>query len=728
MSTLAPTASSGKVQPKWHVPQGKPSDLKLLNSLTRTKEVFRPANDGKQVVWYSCGPTVYDASHMGHARSYITFDILRRIMMNYFGYDVLMVMNITDVDDKIIYRSRTNYLLKKYEAELGTRAKADTVSEMLDSVSNYQSKIAELPLEDPKRKMMEKVYNAIEGVTSKAEYSAAELFTVCRTPMESWLDTRFGKDITDHAIFAETSQYWEREFHNDMNNLGVLAPHVLTRVTEYLPEIVEYVKQIISNGYGYESNGSVYFDSAKWRADRGYLAKLKPESVGDLDALAEGEGQLSSSDSKEKKNQVDFALWKASKPGEPEWESPWGKGRPGWHIECSCMADAICDGVLDIHSGGEDLCFPHHDNEILQAEAHADSKQWVNYFLHTGHLSIEGCKMSKSLKNFISIKEALKKNTARQLRLHFLSHTWHAGLDYSESAMSEAVTTERTFKDFFLLVKYHKSSLGEGPESFTKYTASELILQKQLEKCQDTVHKALSDNFDTPTVMKALKSVVSDTYSYLSSNKCPNVRLLIQVAVYVTDILRVFGVVESEDKIGFQSEGSTVSSDDVILPFVKTLSEFRDEMRSSARELKATPILQCCDRLRDDVLPELGIRLEDREIGEPAVFKIDDKDTLLKEKKLRIEEKERKEKEKKEKAEARDKLAREKLEKGKMSPKEMFLSQTDKFSAWDELGMPTLDVKGEKVAASQLKKLKKLQQVQEKLHTQYLQSISDLEI
>jgi len=245
--------------------------------------------------------------------------------------------------------------------------------------------------------------------------------------------------------------------------------------------------------------------------------------------------------------------------------------------------------------------------------------------------------MSKSLKNFITIKDALKKNTGRQLRIHFLSHSWHGGLDYSESAMSEAVTTEKYFNDFFLLVKYHKSSLGEGISSFTKLTPLELKLYQQLQECQMIVHNALADSFDTPTAMRALKSVVSDSYTYLSAQKdAPNVRLLIQVAVYITKILSVFGVAGSQDSIGFASAGEgSVSTDEVALPFVKALSEFRDEVRGSARALKAFDILQKCDNLRDNVLPELGVRLEDRELNDPAVFKIDDKETLLREKKTK---------------------------------------------------------------------------------------------
>jgi cysteinyl-tRNA synthetase len=166
------------------------------------------------------------------------------------------------------------------------------------------------------------------------------------------------------------------------------------------------------NFYSYESNGSVYFDTIKFdQTDNHYYCKLLPEAFGDSKALAEGEGELA--DAQEKQNATDFALWKKSKPGEPSWDSPWGKGRPGWHIECSAMSASIFGSNIDIHSGGQDLKFPHHDNEIAQSEAAFGNDNWCHFFLHSGHLHIQGCKMSKSLKNFITIKQALETYTSR---------------------------------------------------------------------------------------------------------------------------------------------------------------------------------------------------------------------------------------------------------------------------------------------------------------------------
>ena len=293
--------------------------LKVNNSLCNEKVEFVTKNGDRTLNWYMCGPTVYDSAHLGHARTYLTFDILRRILSSYFNYDVNLCMNITDIDDKIIKRS------------------------------NEQN---------------------IE--------------------------------------FSKFAKMWEDDFFKDMRNLNVLYPNHITRVSEYIPEIIDFIKVIMDKGYAYENKGSVYFDIDAYKKGGHMYAKLVPQDkVQNIEELEEAEGALSKDTINDKKNKGDFALWKASKPGEPFWASPWGNGRPGWHIECSVMCSSVFGTSLDIHSGGIDLRFPHHDNEIAQTEAHDESKQWINYFLHTGHLKIEGLKMSKSLKNFKKISEAL---------------------------------------------------------------------------------------------------------------------------------------------------------------------------------------------------------------------------------------------------------------------------------------------------------------------------------
>uniref|UniRef100_A0A183JL33 cysteine--tRNA ligase n=1 Tax=Schistosoma curassoni TaxID=6186 RepID=A0A183JL33_9TREM len=264
-----------------------------------------------------------------------------------------------------------------------------------------------------------------------------------RDAIADTLDSAYGASISDHQIFEVLARHFEKEYLVDMESLNIIPPSVLVRVTEYIDAIIKYVKQIIDNGFAYVApSGSVYFDTNRFASSpMHFYAKLVPTAYGDTNQLESGEGELCITG--EKKSPNDFALWKASKPGEPFWSSPWGKGRPGWHIECSVMASDILGGTLDIHSGGVDLKFPHHDNELAQSEAYFGHSHWVNYFLHSGHLTISGCKMSKSLKNFITIRDALKTHSSRQIRLIFLLHSWRDTMDYSVDTLAEAVGFEK---------------------------------------------------------------------------------------------------------------------------------------------------------------------------------------------------------------------------------------------------------------------------------------------
>ncbi|KAM5316950.1 cysteine--tRNA ligase, cytoplasmic [Glossophaga mutica] len=732
-----------RAQPAWSPPAGsEPCKLRLYNSLTRSKDVFVPQN-GRRVTWYCCGPTVYDASHMGHARSYISFDILRRVLRDYFQFDVFYCMNITDIDDKIIRRARQNHLFERYREERPHAARL--LEDVRAALQRFSVRLSETTDPD-KRQMLERTLQAVRlavepleramqtGLAAEDVDSRAQvLLEAARDVLSDWLDSEHGSEVTDNSIFSELPRFWEGEFHRDMQALNVLPPDALTRVSEYVPEIVSFVQRIVDNGYGYVSNGSVYFDTVKFASSEGHsYGKLVPEAVGDQKALHEGEGDLSVSAERlsEKRSPNDFALWKASKPGEPSWPCPWGKGRPGWHIECSAMAGTLLGASMDIHGGGFDLRFPHHDNELAQSEAYFENDCWVRYFLHTGHLTIAGCKMSKSLKNFVTIKDALQKHSARQLRLAFLMHAWKDTLDYSGNTMESALQYERFMNEFFLNVKDILRAPVDIAGQFEKWEEEEAELNESFRGRKAAVHEALCDNVDTRTALEEMRALVGQCNQYVAARKAarrrPNRALLESIALYLTHMLKVFGAIEGESPLGFPvgGPGSGLNLESTVMPYLQALSEFREGVRKIARDKKVPEVLQLSDALRDDVLPELGVRLEDHE-GLPTVVKLVDRETLLRERdeKRRVEEERRKKKE--EAARKKQEQEAAKLAKMRIPPSELFLSERDKYSRFDENGLPTHDADGKELSKGQAKKLRKLLEAQEKLHMEYLQMVQN---
>jgi cysteinyl-tRNA synthetase len=582
---------------------------------------------------------VYAPSHMGHARTYLGFDILRRIM-TYFRYNVTLIMNITDLDDKIIERS------------------------------------------------------AEQGI---------------------------------HHL--ELSQRYESEFFKDMADLGVQVPSCVTRVTEYMDDIVAYIQRIIDKKLAYESNGSVYFHVTAFESVQPYC-KLAPEQIHNAALLAEGEGKLTQDFVGDKKSPRDFALWKKSKPGEPTWDSPWGHGRPGWHIECSVMASDVLYRLtgspnMDVHSGGVDLKFPHHDNEMAQAEAESGSKQWVNYFVHSGHLHIKGLKMSKSLKNFITIQQALEINSARQIRMLFLLHRYNASMDYGDNTMCRAVQHEKVFVEFFHNAKAClRSHPLSGPQ---KWDAATVTLQQKLSEAQMQVDDALKDDFDTPNAIACLVDLVKSTNQYMEqTSSSGNVvgTVVHNVASYITRMFHVFGLITTSDGIGFGGgdAGASSSAEQVLTPVLDAVMSFRSNVRESARKQGASDVLRECDDFRDRQLPPLGIRLEDKSDG--SVWKLADPAELLLEMQQKQAEAERKaeEKARREAEEAK------KADQAKLSPDEYMkqLAVDDGtallYSTFGDDGMPTHDHAGEPLNKTQIKKAAKLFKAQQSKYEKYVKS------
>lgn len=738
-------------QPDWFKPTGKGdgAQLKVYNSLTRSNTEFIPM-DGKRVTWYSCGPTVYDASHMGHARNYVTTDINRRLLRDYFGYNVFFVQNVTDIDDKIIVRARQGYLFEQFKKD-NTKVDSDLVEYMKRATLDYANNTIKAGVEsiDQLKTWLDDVNMAEEGqkdakfpmhVTAikgaltavEGEIGAVpleEMLSLSKTVLLYNLDKERGASVTDHAIFRDLSAYWEHDFDKDMESLNVVPPTVTTRVSEYVPEIVQFVQKVIENGFAYNAeDGSVYFDTVAFEKDPNHFyAKLQPWNRGQEDLIEEGEGSLSTN-TQGKRSRNDFALWKASKPGEPYWESPWGNGRPGWHIECSVMASEVIGSQMDIHSGGIDLAFPHHDNELAQSEACHGCKQWVNYFMHAGHLHIEGQKMSKSLKNFITIREALERYSARQLRLAFAMQQWNNPFDF-KSSLSEVKAFESLVSNFFsvvrALLREERVQKDEGKNISKKVAAAEMELYDTLSETQKTVHEQLCDNLSVPQTLVTISELVQKANAYIVAKKSDvKVEVVAEVSRWITKYFGILGFRINNDGVGWLAEDGegSGSTEEVVMPYLNVLSRFRDEVRNGAiNKAPYEDFLAATDRLRSFDLLELGVSLDDRTDGQGALVKFLDsreKNELIEQR----DERARRDADKAAKREAAAKLEeqrkQEKLQKAKIPPGELF--KTDEFTAWDENGIPTADKEGEPLSKSMKKKLQKQYDAQKKLHEQYL--------
>lgn len=461
--------------------------IQIFNSLTKRKEEFQPQHP-PVVKMYTCGVTVYDQCHIGHARSLYVFDVIRKYLQ-FRGYKVEFVRNITDVDDKIINK-------------------------------------------------------------------ANEL-------------KRSSQEVSEEQI---------RLYYEDMQALGVSKADLEPKATDNIPGMITHIQGLIANGHAYAvKSGDVYFNVRSFAT----YGKLSGQSI---DKMMEAVRIEKDSD---KKDPLDFALWKASKAGEPSWDSPWGAGRPGWHIECSCMSmKHLNTQTLDIHAGGRDLIFPHHENELAQSEA-LTNKTFAKYWIHHGLLTINAQKMSKSLGNFITIKDALKKYSADEIKMFFLFSHYSSAIDFTEEKMVEA-----------------KKALAKFDVLFWK--ASQLLDSQDVEAFQaDFITKgkeeftaAMDDDFNTPKALAAMFNLIGDTNKYIDEKS--------QDSHYLGVIYHAVDVLEnlSRQILGlFLKEQSNELTDEL-----KMILQQRIDARASKNFKRS-------DELRD-LLKSKGVAVEDTKAGQ----------------------------------------------------------------------------------------------------------------
>lgn len=406
-------------------------ELQLYNTMGRRKQIFRPRQDqGQNISMYVCGVTVYDWAHIGHARVYISFDILHRYL-RHLGYHVQYVRNFTDIDDKIIARAKQSD-------------------------------------EDP--------------------LSLSRRFIV--------------------------------EFHKDMDALCCLPPTLEPKATDHVTDMVATIEQIMSNGHGYDVDGDVFFDVASLP---GY-GRLSGRAQEDNRA-----GERVAMDSR-KRNPSDFALWKSAKPGEPTWDSPWGPGRPGWHIECSAMIRRLMGPVIDIHGGGFDLIFPHHENEIAQSQACScdhDRQQmgnngtdFVRFWLHNGFVNVDSEKMSKSLGNFFTIRDVTAQYHPLVLRWFLLNTQYRQAINYSQSALDEA--TERLYYVYQTMLDTSRALTAAGSDGQHATQEAARHLQNgegEVSGVMRRVQLGMCDDLNTPQALSALSAPLKAMNDLLSTKK-----------------------------------------------------------------------------------------------------------------------------------------------------------------------------------------------------------------
>ncbi len=492
-------------------------NLRIYNTLTKTKEDFKPLKEGK-VGMYVCGVTVYDLCHIGHARSAIVFDVIFKYL-KYRGYDVTYVKNFTDVDDKIIKKANTEKLS-------------------------------------------------------------------CQ----------------------EVSERYIAEFKKDMKVLGIEPPTLEPKATEHIAEMIRTIERLVENGYAYNVGGDVFFSVGKFQ---GY-GKLSGRTLDEMHAGARVEVD------NRKENPLDFALWKTSKHGEPSWDSPWGEGRPGWHIECSSMSQRYLGETFDIHGGGKDLIFPHHENEIAQSEG-ATGEPFVRYWIHNGFVNIEREKMSKSLGNFFTIQEVLEKYQPEVIRLFLLSNHYRSPIDFSEKNIEEAKKgldrIYTTLKNIGELIK--NSNAGKNP-SWGNPNEIEQKTYERLSGLPARFEEAMDDDFNTALAIGHVYDSVRALNRYIGStggfDGSPNSTYLLKYGrEMLENVGSVLGLFNTDPEDYFEKQTlKRISELDIDEEEVGRLIEERTKARTEKNWALA-------DDIRNR-LGEKGVILEDGPDG--TVWKI----------------------------------------------------------------------------------------------------------
>ncbi|OEF97959.1 cysteine--tRNA ligase [Desulfuribacillus alkaliarsenatis] len=457
--------------------------INVYNTLTKKKEPLKTMEPGK-VKMYVCGPTVYNYIHIGNARAFTMFDVVRSYL-EYRGYEVIYVQNFTDVDDKLINKAKEE----------------NTTVEQL---------------------------------------------------AEKYID----------AYFA------------DADALGIKRANVHPRVMEHISEIISFVEQLIEKGYAYERDGDVYFDTVSYE-DYGKLSKQELE---DLQSGARIEIDP------RKKNPLDFALWKSTKDTEIAWDSPWGKGRPGWHIECSAMAKKYLGETIDIHAGGQDLVFPHHENEVAQSEA-LNGKPFANYWLHNGYINIENKKMSKSLGNVMIVNELRKLYQPEALRFFLISAHYRSPINFSEELVQYAANGLERIKTTYSNIEHRLTTSVDLDNDIEEF-------EVQLAKHIKDFEQSMDDDFNTAEALAAVFEIVRDANVYMRA-EVTDARILKRYKETLETLMAVLRI-ELQQATAMEAD-------------IEALIQERQQARKNKN-------FQRADEIRDQLL-EQGIVLEDTPQG-----------------------------------------------------------------------------------------------------------------